>query len=874
MDANLHNSISDDDEDESSSDDTSDDCQSNDTDIEEDEEGSDDMDHKIHLALKAIHAANSCAAKENYGRAFAYYLLALQLQPNCRDSIRSHFIIVCRKWCDELEALGKIDDMFNCYENARQALPDCEEIYNNIGAKLFKFGHRNSAIQYFHKALQINPQLARATENLQNISNLLVERWHFCMLNDITRNSSYRDAIDRAIASDARASVLDIGSGSGILSMLAVKAGAKDVYACEMSDVWHDISKQVLLDNCMDKNVKLIKAKSTNLMIPEDIPDRVSLVVTETLDSGVLGEGIIKFIQHAWRDLLTVNTAPVQDDNITDSNQLSSHIDNKKNHPVGKVIPAGVTIYICAIECEYIRRESRLLHSNIQGLDVSKLRLIGNSENMAINKVDDYMAEPYTTERLAFLPGGCKYLTDVCSILHLDFNYPHILHPPMYLNKKFKLKLDCVQTGRIDAIAMWFNLQLDDKIAFTTSPGSNLSWEQAIYPINSSSLMDKIYTASVVDGNVNQTEIDKLLTMQSQDMVEISIQCTPKYVDLEVENIYVYNKQLNCNTIRLPNQSAFFHGPASELFEHYIDRRELCRLNDSVYHSRFSFAIKDLIQKMALMKQSEGNDSTIKVMDLMQGVSLIGILAAQQGAEVMIVDPPNDFEQLYSRIIEYNDIKSKISPGCGDFEQDIKHFEWDILLSEIVEPSGVLKEQILEDIHLARQIESQRKRFVIPNKITVYGLCISSLPLRSKCLVLDDNNTLGFRIKDFINEYRVITHIDIDLANLPHERLSLPFKILTIDLNCEDTMKMLVQKSVVPVNMIKSGNLTAVVYWFVLDLDDTHKISTGPNAYETSFWHQAGVVFKTETAVQCDQKIILSCSLSISTLDIIITKDE
>ena len=33
---------------------------------------------------------------------------------------------------------------------------------------------------------------------------------------------------------------------------------------------------------------------------------------------------------------------------------------------------------------------------------------------------------------------------------------------------------------------------------------------------------------------------------------------------------------------------------------------------------------------------------------------------------------------------------------------DVQQYEWDILISEIVEPSGILKEQIFEDIHLAR----------------------------------------------------------------------------------------------------------------------------------------------------------------------------
>lgn len=221
------------DEDDYTDDDNSD-CSTSDDDNSDCSTSDDDSDQSSHtnaeqedggngpnLAAKAIRAATNLVAANNYGRAFAYYLLALQLQPQCKDTIRGDFILVCRKWCDQLEQLGKIDDMFKCYESARQALPDCEEIYNNIGAKLFQFGHRNLAVDYFRKALQINPQLVRATENLQNISNLLVERWHFCMLNDVTRNSSYRLAIDRAIA-NGRTTVLDIGSGTGILRYYSV----------------------------------------------------------------------------------------------------------------------------------------------------------------------------------------------------------------------------------------------------------------------------------------------------------------------------------------------------------------------------------------------------------------------------------------------------------------------------------------------------------------------------------------------------------------------------------------------------------------------------------------------------------------------------
>lgn len=74
--------------------------------------------------------------------------------------------------------------------------------------------------------------------------------------------------------------VMDVGAGTGILSMFCVQAGASKVYAVEASDMAFE-AKKVIKDNGMDDRIKVIKSKVEEVILDEkvDIIVRPSLIL-------------------------------------------------------------------------------------------------------------------------------------------------------------------------------------------------------------------------------------------------------------------------------------------------------------------------------------------------------------------------------------------------------------------------------------------------------------------------------------------------------------------------------------------------------------------------------------------------------------------
>lgn len=130
------------------------------------------------------------------------------------------------------------------------------------------------------------------------------------MLKDNVRNRRYAQAIERKVREHLISTgqpplVLDIGTGSGFLGMVAARAGA-NVLACEMNEAIADMARTVVARNGLQSRIKICSVRSDELtrdMLNEG--RGADLILTETMDSELLSEGMVPTLRHACGELLS-----------------------------------------------------------------------------------------------------------------------------------------------------------------------------------------------------------------------------------------------------------------------------------------------------------------------------------------------------------------------------------------------------------------------------------------------------------------------------------------------------------------------------------------------------------------------------------------
>ncbi|MFJ9416599.1 50S ribosomal protein L11 methyltransferase [Streptomyces sp. NPDC101227] len=281
--------------------------------------------------------------------------------------------------------------------------------------------------------------MARPRESLSPYSAAFAEiaartipRWHFAMLNDTERNDALIVALERRIPAGSH--VLDIGTGTGLLAMAAARAGAGRVVTCEENPLLAEIARQIIAEHGMSDVITVVNKRSTHLEMGSDLERPVDVLISEIVDCGLIGEGLLPTMRHARTHLLA---------------------------PGGVLIPGAARVY------------GQLIHSEV----ADGLNRVGNAGGFDVSLMNAASTRGHFPVRLHTWPH--EILSGPVELLDFD-----LLTDPLEAGSRV-IPVPATAAGQATALVAWFELDLGSGVVLRNSPDNVGShWMQALIPFD------------------------------------------------------------------------------------------------------------------------------------------------------------------------------------------------------------------------------------------------------------------------------------------------------------------------------------------------------------------------------------------------------
>nr|XP_023492228.1 protein arginine N-methyltransferase 9 isoform X4 [Equus caballus] len=526
-----------------------------------------------------------------------------------------------------------------------------------------------------------------------------------------------------------------------------------------------------------------------------------------------------------------------------------------------------------AVECEEIRRHHRVGVKDIAGICLPENVKF---QSPAYSSVDtEETVEPYTTEKMSRVPGGYSPLTECFEIMTVDFNNLQELKS-LATKKPDKIGIPVTKEGTLDAIVVWFVLQLDEEHSLSTSPSEETCWEQAVYPVHD--LAD--------------------YWIKPGDHVMMEVSCQDYYLRIQSISVFGSEDEMDVGKSFTKNKELLSVGNEAELCSALanlqtrqpdaveqtclLESTEIALLNNIPYHEGFKMAMRKVLSSLTPGKVCQAMDTHCQnntvscgsgqnnceesspepfyVLDVSEGFSILPIIAGTLGQ----VKPYSSVEKDQHRIILDLICEANHFPK-ETLEFWLRHVEdesavlqrpksdklWSIIILDVIEPSGLIQQEIMEKAAISRcLLQSGGKIF--PQYVLMFGLLVESQTLVEESAVQGTERTLGLNIAPFINQFQVPIRVFLDLSSLPCIPLSKPVELLRLDLM---TPYLNTSNREVKVQICKSGQVTAIPFWYHMYLDDEIRLDTSS---EASHWKQAAVVLDNPFQVEMGEELVLN----------------
>ncbi|HTY65854.1 MAG TPA: tetratricopeptide repeat protein [Alphaproteobacteria bacterium] len=328
--------------------------------------------------------------------------------------------------------LGRVDEAVDAFSAAAARAPDDPDVAANLGVALTDAGRPEEALTVLLRAVDRWPDVPLLRHRMRLAATAVVPAWHVPMMNDAPRNEAFERAIRRAVAAHGPAArVLDIGTGSGLLSMMAARAGAASVVTCELVAPIAAIARQIVETNGFGERIRVVTKKSTDLAVGADLDQPADVLVSEILSNSVLTEGVLATFEDALSRLVK---------------------------PGAAVIPRGVTAVGCLAGGAAL--EEMAFAGTISGFDLSAFTAL-SAPRLPI---------------IGFSPPWTRLSADHDLV---TFDLTATAHPPVLERRPLRASADGVAVG----IVQWMRVELDAETTFTNPPETTTAggWQQVLH---------------------------------------------------------------------------------------------------------------------------------------------------------------------------------------------------------------------------------------------------------------------------------------------------------------------------------------------------------------------------------------------------------
>ncbi len=308
-------------------------------------------------------------------------------------------------------------------EAAYQSLREEHELSERDYAEVFDLLTKNEVLVPVEGTDTANPYFT-------SYARLSIQRG---MLADSARTRAFQKAIQEVVKPGDV--VLDVGTGTGILSFFAARAGAKKVYAVDYSDVIH-LARQLAAANGLADKIEFIKGRVEEIEVPQKVP----VIVSEWIGAFLLNESM-----------------------------FLSYLDARDRflQPGGTAIPSRARMYLYPLDDStlYVDHGLGYWERPVWGLDYKK------AAEWEMNNLEYEIRDLHHLSALA----EPRQISDI-DCVHATANEFSV-----DTSVEFSVERD----GFVHGFGGYFDLDLSPSVTLDTSPFSlQTHWKQAYFPIS------------------------------------------------------------------------------------------------------------------------------------------------------------------------------------------------------------------------------------------------------------------------------------------------------------------------------------------------------------------------------------------------------